>query len=164
MHDERRDMKERKQIAHVDLDVPSNVRSCCTGADTEPKDTGENTALLLTRARIHHPEKLVSEGGIAPTTLKVVRLSFGFFPGGKPREARAPYETGRRIHQDQSRSALGIGGGKQHRQRGSIAEPEEHRTLRSDRVQDRPDVVHTRLKRWETSVSVGHAGSALVDS
>ncbi len=75
VHDEGRDTDEGKQVAHVDVDVHPDVGRGCTGADAESKDASNATALLLTRAGVHHPDELVREAGLAPAALELVGSS-----------------------------------------------------------------------------------------
>jgi hypothetical protein len=52
VHDQRRDANQWKYAAHVHVDVHPDVGGGCTGADAEPKDTGNVLELLLGRARV----------------------------------------------------------------------------------------------------------------
>jgi hypothetical protein len=47
VHDQRRDANQWKYAAHVHVDVHPDVGGGRTGADTEPKDTGNVLELLL---------------------------------------------------------------------------------------------------------------------
>jgi hypothetical protein len=163
VHDQRRDANQRKDVAHVHFDVHPDVGGSRTGADTEPKDTGNALELLLRRARVAHGDDLGGEGGIPPAPLEVVGPSLRLLPGRKPRQAGALHETRRRVHQDQPSGPLGIRGREQDGKRGGVAEAEEHCPLRPDRVEDGADVVHARLQRGHPHVPVGHAGPSLVD-
>jgi hypothetical protein len=163
VHDQCRDANQWKYAAHVHVDVHPDVGGGCTGADAEPKDTGNVLELLLGRARVDHADVFVGEGGIRPATLEIVGPSLGLLSGGKPGQARALQEPRRCVHQDQPSGPLGIRGREQHGERGGVTETEEHRPLRPDRVEDGANVVHARLQCGHAHVPVGHAGPTLAD-
>src|SRR4029453_12992702 len=87
------DANQWKYAAHVHLDVHPDVGGGRTGADTEPKDTGNVSELLRGWPPVGHSGELVGEGGIPPATLGIVGPSLRCLSGGKPGQARVLHEA-----------------------------------------------------------------------
>jgi hypothetical protein len=144
---ERRYPDRVEDATDVNIEVHAYIVAQRPGADTQAKDTGKRSSLVLRHVRIPEGDHFSLPDRIHPRSHNRIVLQLPLGTGRQPRQLGRAHETRHGIDQDEPLRPLRVRCGEEDRLRSALAQRTNDGPLGARSAHNSPDIVHARFER-----------------